>query len=131
MIHTMNSSRAFVWAALMLLALVGCTETHEHEAINKDSPEFKAIQKMVDALRLHGVDEGMETSAAKGLKPERIEALAATLETLYDAETIELQTVDQFGPQTYRATFLLNETKTFAVLLVRPEGEEFYWVGMN
>ena len=131
MIHTMNSNRAFVWAGLMLLALVGCSETHEQAAIGKDSPEFKAVQEMVDALRLHGVDEAMETSAAKGLKPERIEALRATLQTLYDAEPIELQTVDQFGPQTYRATFLLNETKTFAVLLVRPEAEEFYWVGMN
>jgi len=115
----------------MLLALVGCSETHEHAAIGKDSPEFKAVQKMVDALRLHGVDEAMETSAAKGLKPERIKALTATLQTLYDAKAIELQTVDQFGPQTFRATFLLNETKTFAVLLVQPEKEEFYWVGMN
>jgi hypothetical protein len=131
MIHTMNRNRPLVWASLMLLALVGCTETHEHEAIGKDSPEFKAVQKMVDSLRLHGVDEAMETSAAKGLKPERIEALTATLQTLYDAETIELEAVDQFGPETFRATFLLNETKTFAVLLVRPEGEEFCWVGMN
>ena len=131
MIHTMNNRMSLFWTALMLLAVVGCTETHEHKAIDKDSPEFKAVQKMVDALRLHGVDEAMETSAANGLKPERIEALAATLQTLYDAETIELQAVDQFGPQTFRVTFLLNETKTFAVLLVQPEKEEFYWVGMN
>jgi hypothetical protein len=127
----MNNRTSLFWAALMLLALVGCSETHEHEAIGKDSPEFKAVQKMVDSLRLHGVDEAMETSAAKGLKPGRIQALTATLETLYKAEAIELQIVDQFGPQTFRATFLLNETKTFAVLLVQPEKEEFYWVGMN
>jgi len=125
------NSKFIVLLLVLCVALVGCDSNHEHRKIGKDSPEFRTVAGMLKHLRAEGADRALADNGARGLGDARKGALLAALQQLDEAKTIELLAVDEFGPQVYRATFQIDGEQNFSMLLVCPDGKEFYWAGKN
>ncbi len=138
---TSNSRRAglaLLAAAAMLTA--GCGEEYAHRRMRKDSPRAAQVAEMLQRLRAggaEGLEEAVRRDGAAGLEPKRREALLAALRQVVEADEAELERVDEFGRNVYRATIRLTaggEQKTVAMLLVVPEGESgerLCWAGRN
>jgi hypothetical protein len=128
----------FVWAVLLTaaIAMTGCSKDFEQKKLGKDSPEASRVRAMVDALRQggeKGLAETMKTQAAGGLTGSQELALQASLRELIAADAVEVDKVDSFGPQVYRATLKLStggKTRAVALLLVAT-GDELRWAGRN
>ncbi len=119
-----------------MAAVTGCSRDYEQKKLGKDSPEAQRVRTMVDALRQggeQGLAAAMRAQAAGGLTGAQELALQASLRELIAADGVEVEKVDSFGPQVYRATLRVSaggQTRAVALLLV-VKGDEFRWAGRN
>lgn len=125
-------------AAVGLLAfcLAGCGKDYEQKKLGKDSAQGQQVRAMVQALR-DGGEKGlagvMAQQAAGGLSDSQIQALRASLMELLRAGSVELERIDRFGPEVYRATLVLSTggaSRSAAFLLVEKDGQ-LRWAGRN
>ena len=116
--------------------LAGCGDHYEQDSLAPDSPEFRAIAKMLQDLRAsgeQGLAEQIRQDGASGVSPEILEA---TLLELLNPDEVTLVSLDRFGEKTYRAIFRCesddesDESKDIVILLVTPDDDNrFYWAG--
>lgn len=138
----MNNKTTHI-AILTLLAgtflLAGCGDDYGQDSLGPDSPEFRAIAKMLQDLRAsgeQGLAEQIRQNGASGVSPEILEA---TLLELLNPDEVTLVSLDRFGEKTYRAIFRCesdddsdesDESKDLVILLVTPDDDNrFYWAG--
>ena len=120
----------------MLLLTFGCSQEYAQKRPGPDSPRGREVSRMLAALReagSDGLDETIRRHGAAGLDDARAGILRATLRQLIEATTVQLQTLDRFGENVYRAGFLVasgqDDRKTH-LLLVLSDGE-LRWAGPN
>jgi len=123
-------------AATMLLLAQGCSQKYDRKRPGPDSPRGQEVARMLSALREaggDGLDETIRRDGAAALDDMRAGALRAALLELVEARSVELETLDRFGENVYRAGFRVasgrDERKTH-LLLVVSDGE-LRWAGPN
>ena len=123
-------------AATMLLLAQGCSQNYDRKRPGPDSPRGQEVARMLTALREaggDGLDETIRRHGAAGLDDARAGALRAALLELVEARSVELETLDRFGENVYRARFRVasgrDERKTH-LLLVVSDGK-LRWAGPN
>ncbi|MBL7134806.1 MAG: hypothetical protein ISS78_11955 [Phycisphaerae bacterium] len=130
-------SNALASACLAAVALTaGCSDEYGHERLDAQSPEFRAVQAMLDKLRNAGADE-LDDVIVEQLPNEldaaQIEGLRRVLTQLAQADTATLLQADRWGGDWYRATIAYADKDgdhTIALLLYGDD-DTFYWAKTN
>ena len=116
---------------------VGCSDKYAHERLDMDSPEAEKVRKMLTGLRdagESGLDEIVRTQGAGGLSDAQAKMLRGTLLEIVKADSVELDQMDRFGKDVWRAIFKLTRgasTSTVPVLIVIPNDGRPRWAGRN
>ncbi|MDP7636789.1 MAG: hypothetical protein QF577_04480 [Phycisphaerae bacterium] len=132
-----RNSLIILVVAQMLPVFAGCSKEYEHRKLGRDSPQAKQVRKMVQLLHeggLERLDELMARQAAADLTGGQTRVLRGAMERIVDADTVELEKIERFGKNVYRAVFRLdgkNRSATLAVLLVTAKAGTLRWAGPN
>jgi hypothetical protein len=119
---------ALARAAILLLLMTGCGKDYGQQKLGRDSPQGRQVAGMVQALRQageKGLDPVLSRQAVEGLSQAELQALRAGLIEIVRAKNVEFERLDKFGPQVYRATFMLEKDgakQPAAMLLVDKDG---------
>jgi hypothetical protein len=123
-------------AVFLLVGIAGCSKDYEQKKLGTDSPQAAQVRAMVQSLRQageKGLLDVMKQQSAGSLSEPQTESLQASLRELAAAESAELDRIDRFGPEVYRATFTLasaGKTRPVALLLVS-KANQLRWAGRN
>jgi hypothetical protein len=132
-----RNSLIILVAAQVLPVFAGCSKEYEHRKLGRDSPQAKQVRKMVQSLHEGGLErlgELMARQAAADLTGGQTRVLRGALERIVDADSVELEKIERFGKNVYRAVFRLDEKNgpaTLAVLLVTAKAGTLRWAGPN
>jgi len=130
-----NALAAACLAAAVLAA--GCSEEYGHERLDAQSPEFRAVQTMLDTLRGAGDDDLDDVIVAQlpnELDAAQIKGLRWVLTQLARADQATLLRVDRWGGDWYRATITYADKDgdhTTALLLIPADDDTFFWMKTN
>ncbi len=136
MYRTTIRNSVFFAALVGGLVATGCSKEYEQDRIDGDSPRAAEVRSMIASLReggTDGVDEHVRRFGASDLTDAQTAALRATLREIVNAEAAELERLDRFGDDVYRASLRLTsgrQTRALLVLLVETDGA-LRWAGRN
>ena len=136
MYRTTIRNSVFFAALMGGLVAAGCSKEYEQNRIDGDSPRAAEVRSMIASLReggTDGVEDHLRRYAASDLTDARTAALRATLREIVNAEAAELERLDRFGDDVYRASLRLTSggrARTLLVLLVETDGA-LRWAGRN
>ncbi|MDP7287819.1 MAG: hypothetical protein QGH94_07490 [Phycisphaerae bacterium] len=129
-------NKGFLIVAVGALLCAGCSSEYSPSRLDSDSPEAKRVVSMVSTLRQGGVDglaANMSAQAIPGLTKPQLKGLRVGLEKIVTADDVQLQKIERFGQQIYRAVLTLKvdgRTEPLAMLLA-PDGDGLGWIGPN
>jgi len=116
--------------------LGGCSDKYGHKPLGSDSPEAQQVRAMTEELRADGMDRLKDianSQALEELTDQQLERLHLGLEKLVVADGAELQKIEKFGPDIYRAVFTVeigSDSEPLAMLL-GTSGGKLRWIGRN
>jgi len=122
---------------LMLMTLVGCSDEYGHERLDADGPEATQVRSLVSDLRDAGrnaLDETIARQVPAKMTEQQLKGLKDALGRIASADSVELQKIERFGDQVYRAVLALETSggpKTLAMLLAVGEDDTLKWLGRN
>ena len=121
--------------AAMLTA--GCSAEYEHDRLDAESPEFRAVGAMLDELRNAGpdrLDDVLTGQLVDGLDSAQQEGLQKALSPLARADRAYVECMDRWG-DFYRATITYTDADgdhAIAFLLLPGDDDDtLLWVRMN
>lgn len=120
----------------VVLACPGCTKKYARRPVEKDSPRAQEVLAMVAALHSAGPAElegVIRQQAAGGLTELQAQSLCAALVLLSNAKAVELEDLDRFGEDVYRAALRVTtggSSRMVCMLLVVSDGR-LLWAGKN
>jgi hypothetical protein len=130
-------SKTIVAATLaIVLACPGCSKKYFRRPVEKDSPRAQEVRAMLGALRSAGpagLEEVIRQQAAGGMTELQAQSLRGALVSLAEAEAVELEDMDRFGEDVYRAAFRVTaggSSQSVCMLLVWADGR-LHWAGRN
>lgn len=133
----MNNKITFCCAGILstCLLIAGCgRKPYDHKKYSAGSAEFQHVQSMINALRKSTPNKAAKKYGVDDISQERRELLLCCLESIKNTETVDLMSVDSFGPKVYRAAMCLRNPhgkKNLTMLLLKCEDDQLRWLGPN
>ncbi|MDP6633720.1 MAG: hypothetical protein QGG42_02380 [Phycisphaerae bacterium] len=130
-------NKSLVTTALMTLLCVGCSKEYSHRRFAADGPEAEQAKALAARLRQAQADELdkiMTSQTMSGLTRPQLENLRFGLGRIISADSVELQKIEQFGKEVYRAVFTLrieDRSESVSMLLAIGAGDKLKWIGKN
>ena len=132
---TINKMFVAVIAAMLLLG--GCSKEYSLDRLEADGPEAKRVKSLIADLRqagTDGLDDTLTAQAIPELTTKQLEALRAALEKMIFADSVELEKIEQFGENVYRAVLAMEtegKPESMAMLLSPGPDDKLRWIGKN
>ncbi len=134
--RTMISRR---WLPLVMLAaacIAGCSGEYRQRQVDSDDARAAEVRGMIQSLRSAGEGDRERVardSSVPDLDDRQASYLLEVLERVASADSAELERLDRFGRDVYRATILLDEggDERRIPLLLSPVQGELRWARPN
>ena len=123
-----------------MAVLVGCADDpppYEHAVLSLQSPQARQVRALLGRLRQSardGVDQIAPEGHADQLPEDQARMLRFALRQLAEADSVELVSLEHFGPKFLQAGFKTTtkgKTAVRRLLLLQAEGAPLRWARPN